>query len=48
MAHKDSYASCLEEESIAWHPLQGFGVGEHNLSIVGGNWEGIIGDGMSR
>ena len=23
-------------------------IGEHNLSIVGGNWEGIIGDRPSR
>ena len=42
------------KKSIAWRPLQGFGgrherkVGEHNLSIVGGNWKGIIGDWLSR
>ena len=23
-------------------------IGEHNLSILGGNWEGIIGDRLSR
>ena len=23
-------------------------IGEHNLSIIGGNWEGIIGDRLSR
>ena len=36
--------------------LQGFGgryeerlrIDEHNSSIVGGNWEGIIGDGLNR
>ena len=46
------------KKSIAWRSLQGFGgrhertvdaIGEHNLSIVGGNWEGIlIGDRLSR
>ena len=37
------------KKSVAWCPLQDFGnrherTISHNLSIVGGNWEGIIGD----
>ena len=41
------------KKSIAWRPLHDFGgryetISEHNLSTIGGNWEGIIGDRLSR
>ena len=51
MSH-EAFANVIEDcQSIAWHPLGGrherkskLYIGEHNLSIVGGNWEGIIGE----
>ena len=39
------------KKSILFGALEGRKIetiGEHNLSIVGGNWEGIIGDRLNR
>ena len=42
-------ASCLTEVVFGGrHERKIEAIGEHNLSIVGGNWEGIIGDRLSR
>ena len=54
MAHKASLekdhfpANMLVEEHCSSGGGRHETIGEHNLSIVGGNWEGIIGDRLSR
>ena len=36
------------KKSSSGHERKVEAIGEHNLSIVSGNWEGIIGDNLSR